>query len=79
MELSNFITCPGSSKCPLVQLRFTCLDIDTFSFFLKKTYVEFNEYPQYMFSSRNKKKYIPHNLNTILSYSYEVLVPGRVN
>ena len=33
-----------------------------------------NEYPQHMFSVRNKK-----NLDTLFSYIYELLVPGQVN
>ena len=55
MELSNFVTCPVlvNGQNPLGQPRFTFLKIDIFS---RKHRGASDEYPQHMFSLRNKKK-----------------------
>ena len=88
VELSNFITCPQSkSTCPTK----IYLPINWhFSYFLKKTYVVgtrqqwlneallMSEYPQHNFFEI-LEKFISHNLDTLISKSHEVLVPGQVN
>ena len=78
-ELSNFITCPRTNKwlestCPT---KIYLPKIDIFFLFLAENiccgyslevphWGTSNEYPQCMFSSRIKKKYLSYNLDTLL-------------
>ena len=38
-----------------------------------------NEYPQHIFFLEIRTIYIYHNLDTLLNWIYEILVPGLVN
>ena len=75
LSLSIFITYPGTSKwskstCPtkIYLIEFFFLDENICSWYLLETprWGASNEYPQHMFSSRNRTKYVPHTLGTLL-------------